>query len=171
MNYFALGVPIIADPVGIETRLTQPGKIPATHQVAGNCRECVIRILPPRTVVIREKESPRSAFVDFRDRQRSAKCRSEFLLPIGGFGNHISRQRVRSRIQRRVSDRVKEVAMRSVRIESAAARHDHSGPATKPSGVSPALGHQCCWTSSSGLYLLDKTRQSTWRSLLCVVTS
>src|SRR5215467_148844 len=150
MNYFALGFPIIADPVGIETRLTQQGKITSTHQVAGNCRERIISILPPRTVVIREEEGPRSAFVYFRDSQRSANCRSEFLLTIGGFGNHISRQRVRSRIQRRVSDRVIKAAMRSAHIQSAgAAKLDHFGPTARPihsSGARAPLWCQCCWT-------------------------
>src|SRR5215469_2272460 len=149
MSYPALGVPVIADPGGIETRVAELGEIATTQKTAGNCRECVIRILPARAIVIREKEGPGSAPVDFGNGQRPARCGSEFLLLISGLGSGISGQRVRSRIQCRVSDRVIEAAMRVVNIESAAAEHGHCGPPAGSFGSSS--GCQRCGSRSSGL--------------------
>src|SRR5260370_1237542 len=137
------------------------GKDPGIGEIAaalGKCRHCrkrVERILRARAGVVDEEKRLVAAMIYLWNIQRAAEAAATTLLRVTRL-ERLAGQRIRSGVERRIVNRVKQGAVRAVDVEAAApAANDHDGrPASaKPSPAEPSA---FCEASAPESLLLAK---------------
>src|SRR2546427_4387708 len=113
------------------------GEIAAALGKCGHGRKRVERILRARAGVVDEEKRFVAAMIYLWNIQRPAKVAAKTVLRVTGL-ERLAGQRIRSRVESRIVNRVKQGAVRAVDVEAAApAANDHDGPSASAK-ASPA---------------------------------
>src|SRR5712692_9253377 len=131
------------------------GEIAAALGQCGHGRKRVERILRPRAGVVDEEKRLVAAMIYLWNIERPAEVAAETVLRVTRL-ERLAGQRIRSGVERRIVNRVKQGAVRAVDVEAAApAANDHDGPSAsaKPSPAEAPAFSEASATAPESLLL------------------